>query len=156
MKARLLLAMFVALTFVFGPIFAQDPAPAPEASTVEAPAAENPDVSPADAVTAYTNIKSEYGLAKDVYKGVKEGGWKYVLANLAVVIGAIIGLARAIAKGSEILLLLIMKYTDKADNWIANRALPIVRKILEVIANLTGWLSLTFGLKGSNAVKKNG
>ena len=110
--------------------------------------------------TGYSNVtevvdqvKTNVSLVKTTINNIKSGGWDYVIGNVVGIVLLLIGASRVIAKALIFLMQLLMKLTpDNVDN-ILTKIIKALTKFLEVASNLFGWISLTFGNKGTNTVK---
>lgn len=123
-------------------------------------AQSNPAAAALTAPTVSTNaptvaeVKEHVGVWKALVAGIKAGGWGYVVGNIFAIILLVLGTARLIAKILEVLLGFIVRLTPSQadDAWFTGKFLPAIATVLVWITNLTGWISLTFGKKGSNVV----
>lgn len=100
-------------------------------------------------------VKEHVNLWKSLVAGIKTGGWGYVVGNLLIVILLVLGSARLIARILEVLLGFIVRLTPgkEDDAWFTGKFLPAIAKIIAWTTDVSGWLSLTFGRKGTDVIE---
>jgi len=112
------------------------------------------DVELNQAIDVVRDGKGNIEIVKTLIESIKAGGgWKYVTANIILLLSIVVGLSRWIAKALVILLSLLTKFTpDRADTVIL-KIVGGLKKFIAFITNFFGWLSLSKTKKGTAALE---
>ena len=136
MRKFLIVALFAFVAFAF----AQTNISVPDLST--------------NAVTVQ-EVQAHVSIWKDLVAGVKAGGWQFIVLNVGMILLLVIGSARLIARALELLLTFIVGLSPNnaaEQAWFTGKFLPAIHKFIAWTTDIFGFLSLTFGRKGTDVI----